>query len=112
MNKIFKISDLISTDIRSRANANIIRSAIDGVESNIVLDFENVKFISRSFADELYNVMNEHHGITLINETDFVKSMIDAVIQGRKNKRIASEDTSEIKEFKDMKSLESFLATI
>ena len=31
MDKIFKISELISTDIRSRANANIIRSAIDGI---------------------------------------------------------------------------------
>ena len=56
--------------------------------------------------------MNEHDGITLINESDFVKSMLDAVTQGRRKKRIASENTSEIKEFKDMKSLESFLETI
>lgn len=112
MEKVFNISELISTDIRSRANANIIRSAIDGIEGDIVLDFKDVKFVSRSFADELYNVMNEHDGITLINESDFVKSMIDAVTQGRRKKRIASENTSEIKEFKDMKSLESFLETI
>ena len=38
MDKIFKISELISTDIRSRANANIIRSAIDGINERIVLD--------------------------------------------------------------------------
>ena len=81
MEKVFNISELISTDIRSRANANIIRSAIDGIEGDIVLDFKDVKFVSRSFADELYNVMNEHDGITLINESDFVKSMLDAVTQ-------------------------------
>lgn len=112
MDKVFYISELISTDIRSRANANIIRSAIDGIESNIVLDFDGVKFISRSFADELYNVMEEHNGITLTNESDFVKSMMDAVTQGRKNKRTSFEESSEIKEIKDMKGLESFLATI
>ena len=48
-----KISELISADIRSRANANIIRSAIDGVDGKIILDFEGVSFISRSFTDEL-----------------------------------------------------------
>lgn len=112
MNKIIPISTLISTDIRSRANANIIRSAIDGITDNITLDFSNVSFMSRSFTDELYNVMEEHKNITFINMSPFVTSMWDAVIQGRKTKRVSSTDTSEIKEFKDMKSLESFLATI
>lgn len=112
MDKVIKIAELLSTDIRSRANANLIRAAIDGVDDNIILDFAAVTFISRSFTDELYNIMEERKEITLINASDFVKSMLCAVTKGRKNKRILSNENSEIKEFEDMKSLESFLATI
>lgn len=112
MDNVLHISKLISTDIRSRANANIIRSAIDGLDGKIILDFSDVTFISRSFADELYNVMEEHANITLSNESDFVKSMLDAVTQSRRSKRLSNKETSEIKEFKDMRSLELFLGTI
>lgn len=112
MNTILKIAELISTDIRSRANANIIRSAIDGIKEGITLDFSGVIFISRSFTDELYNVMGEHKNITVVNTSNIVKSMIDAVTKGRNSKRVFKENDSEIKQFDDMNSLSSFLATI
>lgn len=111
MDKIFKISELISTDIRSRANANIIRSLVDGIDDKIILDFEEVNFISRSFTDELYNVLEEHKNISLINTSEIVKTMIDAVYKGRKKTRNINSN-SEIKEFDDLASLSSFLATI
>lgn len=91
MNTMFKIADLISTDIRSRANADIIRSAIDGIKENIVLDFSGVTFVSRSFTDELYNVMKENKNISLVNMSDFVKSMLEAVTKGRNSIFIAYE---------------------
>lgn len=112
MDKKLKISELISTDIRSRANAEIIRAELDGVKGNVILDFAGVTFVSRSFTDELYNVMCEYGNIKLDNTSDFVKSMIDTVTLGRKTKRTFSEEKSEIKEFDDMKSLSLFLATI
>ena len=88
MDKIFKVAELISTDIRSRANVNIIRSAIDGINENIILDFTDVAFMSRSFTDELYNLMNEHKNVSLSNMNDFVGSMYNAVVEGRKSKRV------------------------
>ena len=106
-----KISELISTDIRSRANANIIRSAIDGINERIILDFEGVSFISRSFTDELYNVLEEHKNISFTNTSDNIKAMLDAVEKGRKSTRNFS-NSSEIKEFHDFASLSAFLATI
>lgn len=112
MDKIFKVAELISTDIRSRANVNIIRSAIDGINENIILDFTDVVFMSRSFTDELYNLMSEHKNVSLSNMNDFVNSMYNAVVQGRKAKRVFETESSEIKEFDDMKSLSSFLSTI
>ena len=112
MNKTFKIADILSTDVRSRANAEIIRAAVDGIEGPVILDFEGVTFISRSFTDELYTIMNEHRNLTLANMSDFVRTMFDAVSQSRKHGRVLPQDNSEIKECNDMESLSSFLATI
>lgn len=112
MDKVIKISVLISTDIRSRANMRIISSAIDGVNGNVVLDFTGVTFMSRSFTDELYNLMNEHRNIALSHMNDFIQSMYDTVVQSRKSKRIFKTESSEVKEFDDMKSLAAFLTSI
>lgn len=54
MKIILKIAELISTDIRSRANADIIRSALDGVKGNIILDFAGVISV-----DSFYRLTNE-----------------------------------------------------
>lgn len=112
MKTVLKIAELISTDIRSRANADIIRSAIDGIKGDIILDFAGVVFVSRSFTDELYNIMGEYKKVSLENMSNMVKSMLDAVTAGRTSKRVFKEGDSEIKEFEDMSSLSSFLATI
>lgn len=112
MDKFIKVAELISTDIRSRANVNIVRSAIDGINENIILDFTDVAFMSRSFTDELYNLISEHKNVSLSNMNEFVNSMYIAVVEGRKSKRVFEPESSEIKEFDDMKSLASFLSTI
>ena len=52
MNVEIKIVKLISNDIRSRANVEIIKSAIDGIDENITLDFTGETYIYRSYADE------------------------------------------------------------
>ena len=110
---ILEIAKIISTDIRSRSNAEIIRAAVEGVKESITLDFTGVTFISRSFTDELCNIMDCHKGeLELSNTSDLVRSMIETVSEGRKSKRVRPVGNSEMKEFKDMESLSSFLATI
>ena len=114
MEYIVNISELIGRDIRSRSNANIIRSAIDGIGSHVTLDFSDVSFISRSFADELCNVVEEYGevSISLSNMSEVVSSMIEAVRNGRATGKRKTRTESEVKEFDDMKSLETFLSTI
>ena len=46
------MSALIGTDDRSRSNAGIIQSALDGEKDCVALDFAEVTFVSRAFADE------------------------------------------------------------
>ncbi len=107
-----KIADLLGTDIRTRAKADMIRSAIKDVNEEVILDFENVIFISRSFADELYNIVEQNENIVLDNLCQIVQSMIDTVRSGRSSKRVFKSNDSEMKRFNDMKSLSKYLSTI
>lgn len=113
MKKKIVIAELISTDVRSRCNAEKIRDEIDKTSDNVILDFSGVIFISRSFTDELYTIIEYYKNlkIDLINMSEIVKTMIDAVKKGRENKRTRLiNNDSEIKEFDDMKSLSEFLS--
>ena len=109
--EIIKISALISSDVRSRSNAEIIRSAIDGISDKVILDFSGVSFVSRSFTDELCSIVENCKNITIdmANMSEIVKTMIEAVKKGRENRRVRIKDDSEIKEFDDMESLSKFL---
>lgn len=114
MKNEIKIAELLSTDVRSRFNAEIIRSEIRTKSKKIVLDFSGVTFMSRSFTDELYTVISAYKNkhISLVNMSGIVESMLKAVKSGRENKRIRLNDDSEIKEFDDMESLSHYLSTI
>lgn len=109
--EIIKISALISSDVRSRYNAEIIRSAIDGISGKVILDFSGVSFVSRSFTDELCSILehSKNIAIDMTSMSEIVKTMIEAVKKGREKRRTRTKDNSEIKEFHDIESLSKFL---
>lgn len=102
------IAALIGTDIRSRANANIIRAAIDGL-GGADLDLSGVEFISRSFADELYNIAVDCPGVTVSGARGIVASMLAAVEQGRSKPRRRQQDDAEVVDAHDMDTLAHLL---
>ena len=113
MSRILRIADIISTDVRSRSRADIIRNELEENRSNLILDFTDVVFMSRSFTDELYAIKSDYPDldIQLIGMTGVVKAMSDAVSASRGKKRIRKEQDAVIKECKDEASLmEYFLA--
>ena len=112
MVKVLKIKELISADVRSRANAKKIWDIVNATTNSIELDFSGVIFVSRSFADEVYNIIDSKKGITITNTFDIVKSMFETVSSSRSSKRVREKDNSEIKDFHDMESLSSFLSTM
>lgn len=73
------VKEVLSDDIRLRNNVNVIIKIINK-EDISVLDFAGVKFISRSFADELYSFIEKNNGVpTIINQSDIVSEMLSAV---------------------------------
>lgn len=51
------ITQILSPDLKSRLRVNDLRLFIENSQEDaVVLDFKNVKFATRSFIDEFYNV--------------------------------------------------------
>ena len=83
------VAKLISKDIGSRDSIKIIdKKARSDKEGAVVLDFSGVRFISRSFADELIMYLDSHDPhYQLQNATGDAEKMIEVVRKSRKTPR-------------------------
>lgn len=108
MEKRILIAEIISTDVRSRSRAQIIRNELDLNAVNL-LDFSGVTFISRSFADELLSLKDDSNcEIKFTEMMGVVKAMCEAVEFSRGKRRIIVKSNSEIKNFDDINSLSNY----
>lgn len=71
-----------------------------------------MEFISRSFADEVYTIVNENKdNVVLRNMEGIVGSMMSVVSDSRTHKRVRKTENANMKEFSDMESLSAYLST-
>lgn len=116
MEKIIVISELIRGELRSRTEAKkVYTKALELNTKDICIDFGEVCFMSRSFADELCNIIEslESMGIKVDvkNECDSIDLMMK-IVKGNRNKPKSIKENSEVKIFYDIDSLSKFLRTI
>ena|SRR3712207_1009321 len=114
MNKTLKMAELISSDIRSRSNADKIRAAIDNQYSNVIIDFTDVEFISRSFADELWVIIDEMDTVkfSIVNQAKVVETMLNVVASARQKIRVHKSEKADILTLKSMEDFDRVFATI
>ena len=109
------MSELIGTELRSRAEAKKVLDWFNSYAKNdVVIDYVGVRFISRSFADELCGIiddMNKLYHISEIDQNINISTTITIVRNGR-NKPKNVKLTGYTVELTDMNSLSEFLATI
>lgn len=115
MKLIIKMSEVIGPELRSRTEAKKILNSINSVrKGKVIISFSGVTFISRSFADEFCEII-ENAKLTKIVE--FVEKCNNveltlAIVQKNRKTPKSVKDSSDTKEFSDMDSLSQFLATI
>lgn len=102
MNKeIINIGLTIGNDIRTRARINEI-SSLMRLGVFYVLDFSLVDFISRSFADELINLMEDSNNrISVIGTNKEIESMI-AIVKNGRNTVISKKQSKGVKDRKSV----------
>lgn len=115
MEKTIVISELIRGELRSRTEAKNLYKAKDLNSPCVRIDFKDVYFMSRSFADELCNTIEalalDKVRVSMENESDSIDLMMK-IVKGNRNKPRNMHEDSEVKEFSDMDSLSEFLSTI
>lgn len=107
MRQAIRLYDLFGKEIRSRFMADIIRNKIKK-GNEYELDFSGIMFISRSFSDELCELVDSAD-VKLSNMSGIVESMFEVVSENRKGNRIRETDNPEIKSFSNMESLSEYL---
>ena len=110
MSKI-RVKDIIGAEVRSRIPIAALKEAIarDGCYD---IDMAEVTFISRSFADELYNLQLDHTHVQFINAQGNVKKMMEVVWKGRKKKRVRTQADVKTVDLTSIEDFSNFLLSI
>lgn len=85
MNSI-PLKDICGEEVLSRANIKKIYNLID-TETEII-DFVDVLFISRSVADELCDILEQHKTLSVVNVCEKIGIMLEIVKKGRQMPRV------------------------
>lgn len=100
--KTIDIAQIFSPDLKSRMRAQDLKLLIENSEEKeIVLDFQGVKFATRSFIDEFYNLFLKNPDanafkVELTNVPTDIKTMLDAVSRTQVRAKVIPSQTQEI----------------
>jgi anti-anti-sigma regulatory factor len=108
MKHIIKISEFINTDVVTRKTVENIEKTLNR-EDEYLFDMTGVTYISRSAADEFFNVAHCDYHVVLVNMEPFVKKMMDVVSVGRFKTRVREDEYDEVIHCPDMESLSKCL---
>lgn len=110
MNSTLYIHQLFGTDVRSRSSVAKLAEILASDASIRVIDFSEVDFITRSVADEIYQIVKHASWpIRMIGQTGVVSVMLRAVAETNEAPRVRPIDNAVVKVFNNMKELSSYL---
>ena len=101
------IAEILSPDLKSRMRAQDLKMYIENGGADVVeIDFRNVKFATRSFMDEFYNLFLKDAktcpcAVTITNVPEDIKAMLDSVSRTQVKAKVIPSHTPEIV-FKDV----------
>ena len=115
--KKIDIASILSPDLKSRMRAQDLKALIDNSGADAVeMDFHGVKFATRSFIDEFYNLFlktpdaNTFH-VELINVPSDIKAMLDSVSRTQVRAKVIPSQSQEVA-FKDVKEFLNYFSTV
>ena len=115
--KTIDLAQILSPDLKSRMRAQDLKLFIENSgEQELELDFINVKFATRSFIDEFYNLFLKHpeenaFSVELTNVPEDIKTMLDAVSRTQVRAKVIPSQTTEVS-FKDVNEFVRYLNTV
>lgn len=111
------ITEILSPDIKSRVSArDLLLFLQNSGESEVTVDFRNVKFATRSFIDEFYGIFMKNRNslsfkVQATNVPENIQVIFDSVSRTQtKNKTIPS--TSSVKSFRTVDEMLNYLNSV
>ena len=114
--KTIDIAQILSPDLKSRMRAQDLKLLmVNSGEDAFELDFSHVKFATRSFMDEFYNLFLKEpkanaFSVTVTNVPEDIKALLDAVSRTQVNATVISSDIPEVT-FKSVAEMLKYLKT-
>lgn len=114
--KTIDIAEILSPDLKSRMRAQDLQLLMkNSGENAFVLDFAHVKFATRSFMDEFFNLFLKDgkfnsFSVSIINVPEDIKAMLDAVSRTQVRASVIPSQTPE-KSFATVDEFVHFLST-
>ena len=105
------MATLCGAELRTRAMMEAFAASLQP-EDEYLLDFRNVELISRSAADELYNLIHDNRHIEMINLSPFVQRMFDTVVLGRFQPRQLRPNQTPITYCDTLESAEEYMTSM
>jgi hypothetical protein len=115
--KKIDIAAIISPDLKSRMRAQDLKTLTENsVADAVEMDIHGVKFATRSFIDEFYNLFLKTpeantFRVELVNVTSDVKAMLDAVSRTQVRAKVIPSQSQEVA-FKDVKDFLNYFSTV
>lgn len=115
--KRIDIAAILSPDLKSRMRAQDLKALIENSGADaVVLDFQGVKFATRSFIDEFYNLFLKTpqantFRVELNNVPSDVKVMLDSVSRTQVRAKVIPSQSQEVA-FKDVKEFLNYFGTV
>lgn len=111
MNRIF-ISQRLSADLKSRSTVHTLYISMksDNMD-NVIFDFSNVNFATRSFIDEFYNVFVKDHNVKLENVPNEIAVILDTVSKTQEKKKSLLQQ-SNVKSFSSVDDFCSYMSSL
>lgn len=115
--KTIDIAQLLSPDLKSRMRAQDLKQLVENSETDaVVFDFSNVKFATRSFIDEFYNLFLKHpeaipFKVEITNVPEDIAMMLEAVSRTQIRAKVIPSQMKEII-FKDVNDFLHYISSI
>jgi len=100
--KTIDIAQILSPDLKSRMRAQDLKLLIENSNTDAVeIDFQGVKFATRSFIDEFYNLFmktpdTNTFRVELTNVPTDIKAMLDAVSRTQVRAKVIPSHSQEV----------------
>lgn len=115
--KKIDIAAILSPDLKSRMRAQDLKALIENSGADAVeMDFRGVKFATRSFIDEFYNLFLKTPDanpflVELNNVPSDIKTMLDSVSRTQVRVKVIPSQFQEVA-FKDVKEFLNYFSTV